>query len=116
MDRVTVPTKAFSIAIRGVKDQLELLDALFRSIQAENALDARRCIPASAPYSGFASWGVAPTLLFQKHSAFCNHYRDIAVNVALAVVVDERNGDICVNDALSQWYAEDALWFRFCRS
>lgn len=52
---------------------------------------------------------VAPTFLLQEHTAFCHHYWNIAIYVALAVVVDERNGDIRVDNALSQWHTEDAL-------
>jgi hypothetical protein len=41
VDRESVPHEALAIAIGGVKDGLELLDALFGSAQSENTLDAR---------------------------------------------------------------------------
>jgi hypothetical protein len=49
------------------------------------------------------------TLFFQEHTTFGHDDGDIAVNIALAVLVDERNGDVRVRDALSQRHAEDAL-------
>lgn len=58
----------------------------------------------------------APTLLFQENAALCYHDRDVAVNVALAVVVHQGNGNIRVDYALAQRDTENSLWFGFCRS
>jgi len=38
------------------------------------------------------------TLLFEEDAAFCDHDGHIAVDVALAFVVEERDGNIGVTD------------------
>jgi hypothetical protein len=43
VDCVSRPVQAFAIAVRRVKDLLQLLDALLRSAQAEYAFDVGRC-------------------------------------------------------------------------
>lgn len=46
---VSVPDQTFSISVGRVKNQLQLLDALFRAAQTEDALDAGCCDLQSAP-------------------------------------------------------------------
>lgn len=54
------------------------------------------------------------TLLFQKHTAFCDDNRHVSVNVAASILVDERDGDVGVRDALSEGDAEDPLGSDTC--
>jgi hypothetical protein len=48
-----------------------------------------------------------PTFFFQKYTAFCNHYWYISVDVALAFIIEERDGYICVADRRVQRDAKD---------
>ena len=57
-----------------------------------------------------------PTFFLQEDAAFCYYNRNIAIDVALAVVIHEGNGNVRINDALSQRDAEDAWRFGFCTS
>ena len=57
----------------------------------------------------------SPTLFLQVHPALGNDDWDVTIYVALAIFVDKRDGDIRIGDALSQWDAEDTLWFRIWR-
>lgn len=59
---------------------------------------------------------MAPTFLFQEDTTFRHHNGDVAVDVALAVIIHQRNGDIRVDNALAKRDTEDALGFWFCRS
>ena len=49
------------------------------------------------------------TFLFQKDAALGDDYWYIAVNVALSLIVKQRDGNIGVSYALVKWYSEDAL-------
>jgi hypothetical protein len=76
----------------------------------------RRKIPStSVAMAGVSAWGVwdwlwdRHALLFQVDAAFGNDYRDIAVDVALALLVEQRDGDIGIADAGLERDAEDAL-------
>lgn len=49
------------------------------------------------------------TLLFQVDAAFGNDYGDIAIDVALALVVEQRDGDVGIADTRLEGDTEDAL-------
>lgn len=49
-----------------------------------------------------------PTFFFQEDAAFCNHDRNVAVNVALALIVKEGNGNVGVTDRGVQRDAKNA--------
>jgi len=55
--------------------------------------------------------GLERTFLLQKDTALGNNNRNISVDVALAVLIDERNGDVGVGYALSQRHPKDAWSF-----
>lgn len=48
------------------------------------------------------------TLLFEEDPTFGHDYGNISVNVALAVLINERYGNIGVRDTLAEWDTEDA--------
>ena len=54
------------------------------------------------------------TPLFQKDSAFRDDDWYVAVDVALAIFVDERDGNVGVRDALAQRDTEDSLGSVLC--
>lgn len=49
------------------------------------------------------------TLLFQVDAAFGNDDRNIAVDVALTLLVEQRDGDVGIADTRLERDAEDAL-------
>ena len=51
---------------------------------------------------------VAPTFFLQVDAAFCYHDGNVTVNVALSVLVNQRDGDIGVRDALPERDSKDA--------
>lgn len=53
-------------------------------------------------------WG-RHTLLFQVDAAFGNDYRDIAVDVALALLVEQRDGDVGIANTRLERDTKDAL-------
>lgn len=48
------------------------------------------------------------TLFLQEDTALCDDNGDIAVDIALAVLVEERDCDIGIGDALDEGNAKDA--------
>jgi len=54
-------------------------------------------------------WNSQHTFLFQIHATFRDDYRHIAVDVALALVVEQADGDVRVSYTLLKWYAKNAL-------
>lgn len=64
-------------------------------------------IIASSPAS------VLRTSLLQEDAALCDHNRNIAIYVALPMLVDEGYRNISIGDALPEGYAENA-WTGFC--
>jgi hypothetical protein len=48
------------------------------------------------------------TFLFEIHSTFGDDYRDISVYIALALLIGEGNGHVCVFNAVFQRHAKDA--------
>lgn len=48
------------------------------------------------------------TFLFQKHSTFGNNDRHISINETLSSLVHERNGNVCVFDAVLERDSEDS--------
>ena len=54
------------------------------------------------------------TFLFQKHAALGDHDWDVAIDVALAVFVEQGYRYICVGYALDEGYSEYALLCCFC--
>lgn len=119
MNRVAVPDETFAVPIGRVKDVLELLDSLLRPAEAKDALN----------FSGFnvmlvlthpvtkARLSSIPitvhdgtrTSLLQENTTFCYHDRHITIDVALAVLVDERDGDVGIRNALPEGNTKDAL-------
>jgi len=89
MYSIAGPIQALSISRRGVKGSLELLDALFRARQPKDALYVGR-------------------LFLQEDTALGDDNGDIAVDVTLAVLVEERYGDIGIGYALYEGHAKDA--------
>lgn len=58
------------------------------------------------------------TFFFQEDTTLGNHDGYVSVDVALAVLIYERYGNIGICDALAQWHAEYAMWpgFRYLGS
>lgn len=54
-------------------------------------------------------WSDSLTFLFEKNAALGDDDWDVAVNVALSFIVEQRNGDVGVSDALLERHSEDAL-------
>lgn len=48
------------------------------------------------------------TLFFKEYTALCNYNRDVAIDVALAMLVEERYGDIRIGYALNEGDAKYA--------
>lgn len=69
----------------------------------------------SVAMAGVSAWHVwlrtlcGRTLLFQIDTAFGDDYRNITIDIALALFVEQRDGDICIADAGLERDAEDAL-------
>lgn len=57
--------------------------------------------------------GQALAFFFEKNATFGNDNGYVAVNVALAIFVNQGDGDVCVSNALSQRNTKDArvLWW-----
>ena len=51
---------------------------------------------------------VAPTFFLQVYAAFCYYDWHVSVDVALSVLVNQRDGDISVRDALPEGDSKDA--------
>lgn len=73
----------------------------------------RKMPSTSVAMVGVSAWHVwllsGRTLLFQIDTAFGDDYRNITIDIALALFVEQRNGDVCVTDAGLEWDAKDAL-------
>lgn len=54
------------------------------------------------------------TLFFQVDTAFRDDDGHVAVDVALAMFVEQRDGDIGIWYALNEWYAKDAWECSLC--
>lgn len=54
------------------------------------------------------------TLFFQVNSALCDDNGHVAVDVALAMLVEQRDGDVGIGYALDEWHAKDAGERSFC--
>ena len=54
------------------------------------------------------------TFLFEEDSTFCNDYRYVPINVALALFVRKGNGDVGVFDADFHWNTEYADGSLYC--
>ena len=55
-----------------------------------------------------------PTFLLEEHSALGYDNRDVAVDVGLAIIVDEGDGNVGICYALAQRHAKDTGGFRLC--
>lgn len=98
----------------------EFLDALLGSVQAEDALNTGRCLCWRQHLDSHSQWHQCQraarelrTFFLQEDTAFCHHYRDVAVDVALSIIVDEGDRNVRVCDALAQRDAENAMSNRF---
>lgn len=56
------------------------------------------------------------TFFFQKYAAFSDDNGHIAINVALALFIDQGYGDVCIGYTLSQRDTEDAWSSSLCRA
>lgn len=124
--RVTVPNETLAISIGRVKCQFQFLDALLGAAQTKDAFYAGGCNDMSAtngPHDAKVGSDVTPrwatsrrrrTFFLQKDSAFCDNNWDISVNIALAVIIDKRDGHIGICDTLAQWDAKNALRAALC--
>lgn len=111
MHGVAHPIQAFSIPLGGVEYLLEILDALCRTVEAENAFDVGRWEGKDR-----LKWTVKPTkdshtFFFQEDPTFRNDYGHVAVDETLPIVVGEGDGDIGIFDADVEGNAKDALGF-----
>jgi hypothetical protein len=48
------------------------------------------------------------TLLLQVHTTFGDYNRDIAVDVALPMFIEQRNSNVCIRYALDEGYTENS--------
>lgn len=106
MNGITFPNESLAVSIRRIENRLELFDSFLGTAQAEDAFNTsswgwvlaidQYCMNRLAPIF------VRRTLFLQEDTAFSDYNRNIAVNVALSILVNKRDGNVCVCYALSE--------------
>lgn len=111
---ISVPNEALAVSIGGVEDAFELFDALFGTTEAENAFDTGSWREKLAGKVTGGEKLAIRTFFFQKHATFGNDNGHIAINVALALFIDQGDGDVCIGYTLSQRDTKDAWSSSLC--
>lgn len=88
VDSVPSPVETFSITIWRIESNLELLDALLRTTQAEYPFDVGG-YEKDQDGCGVTCSLYFLTFLLEEDAAFGDDYRHITVNVALTLVVEQ---------------------------
>lgn len=106
MDGIASPVQTLSVSRRGIKRGPELLYSLLGASQPEDAFYIRGC-ESSATYISRAQLNL--TLFFKINTALSDYDGNIAIDIALAVLVKQRYGDVGVGDALDERHTKYAL-------
>jgi hypothetical protein len=84
---VPCPVQSLAIAVGGIERNLELLDALLATRETKDALDIGRCLTSESVKMWMNQY--LATFFFEEYTTFCNYDRHVAVDVALAFIVEE---------------------------
>jgi hypothetical protein len=110
------PIQSFSISLGGVKDLLEILNALGRSIESKNTFHIGGCFQAQLANNIAIVVGyVGLTFFFEKDAAFGNHDGHVSVNETLAVIVGQGDCHIGILDAHIERNTENAAGRFSCK-